>query len=345
MRRRLTRTGRGTALFAVPLLIIAVLGNALASPADLRVIVNFMITLVLVLAIQSFSGNSGIVSFGHVGFMGVGAYVAAMVTIPPAIKEGLMPSLPGFIADNSVPFVPAVLLGAAAGAIVASVIGLALTRMHENAMAMATIGVLVILFVVFDNWEGLTRGATGLFGIPRSTTVWSALVFAVITIAICRFYRESNPGLELRASRTDSLAAEALGSNVVRLRWWAWTLSGRADGDGRRDSGPSTTSRSAPSSSSSHSPSGFSRSSSSAASASVSGAVIGAVVVTAVFEIMRRIEDNIDVPGITQIVVALVILLVLYRRPNGLMGLSEADDVLARRFSRARRRGTQAPPG
>ena len=54
------------------------------------------------------------------------------------------------------------------GAIVATVIGLALTRMRENAMAMATIGVLVILFVVFDNWEGITRGATGLFGIPRS---------------------------------------------------------------------------------------------------------------------------------------------------------------------------------
>ena len=70
---------------------------------------------------------------------------------------------------------------------------------------------------------------------------------------------------------------------------------------------------------------------------SVSGAVIGAFVVTAVFEIMRRIEDRIDVPGITQIVVAHVILLVLYRRPNGLMGLSEADDVLARRFSRLRR--------
>ena len=231
-----------------------------------------------------------------------------------------------------------------AGAIVASVIGLALTRMRENAMAMATIGVLVILFVVFDNWEGLTRGATGLFGIPRSTTVWSALVFAVITIAICRFYRESNPGLELRASRTDSLAAEALGSNVVRLRWWAWTLSGALMGMGGALWAQYNIA---------FGPKQFFFSLTFGLLAilvvgglgSVSGAVIGAVVVTAVFEIMRRIEDNIDVPGITQIVVALVILLVLYRRPNGLMGLSEADDVLARRFSRARRRGTQAPPG
>ncbi len=336
MRRRLLRTGRGTALFAVPLLVIAVLGNALASPADLRVIVNFMISLVLVLAIQSFSGNSGIVSFGHVGFMGVGAYVAAMVTIPAAIKASLMPSLPGFIANHTVSFVPAVLIAAAAGAIVASVIGLALTRMRESAMAMATIGVLVILFVVFDNWEGITRGSTGLFGIPRSTTVWSALVFAVVTIAICRLYRESNPGLELRASRTDSLAAEALGSNVVRLRWWAWTLSGALMGMGGALWAQYNIA---------FGPRQFFFSLTFGLLAmlvvgglgSVSGAVIGAFVITAVFEIMRRIEDKIDVPGITQIVVAVVILLVLYRRPNGLMGLSEADDVLGRRLRRLRR--------
>ena len=79
----LLRALRGTALFVVPLALIAVLGDQLASPADLRVIVNFIVALVLVVAIQTFSGNSGIISFGHVGFMGVGAYVAAILTIPP----------------------------------------------------------------------------------------------------------------------------------------------------------------------------------------------------------------------------------------------------------------------
>ena len=68
MKTALYRTLRGTALFAVPLALIVVLGDALASPADLRVIINFVVALVLVLAIQTFSGNSGIVSFGHVAF-------------------------------------------------------------------------------------------------------------------------------------------------------------------------------------------------------------------------------------------------------------------------------------
>ena len=135
-----------------------------------------------------------------------------------------------------------------------------------------------------------------------------------------------------------------LGSNVVRLRWWAWTLSGFLMGMGgglwaqyNIAFGPRQFF--------------FSITFSLLAMlvvgglGSVSGAVIGAFVVTAVFEIMRRIEDRIDVPGITQIVVALVILLVLYRRPNGLMGLSEADDVLSRSLRRLRGRGSPAPRG
>lgn len=334
------RTVRGTAVLAVPLAVIAVLGNALARPADLRVIVNFLISLVLVLAIQAFSGNSGIVSFGHIGFMGVGAYVAALLTIPPAIKADLAPSLPSFIRDSTVSFVPAVLLGALVGAIVAGVIGLALTRMEEGAMAMATIGILVILFVVFDNWEGITRGATGLFGIPRSTTVWSALVFAVIAIAVCRAFRESKTGLKLRASRTDSLAAEALGANVIRLRWLAWTLSGAIMGAGGAlwaqyniAFGPRQFF--------------FVQTFNLLAMlvvgglASTSGAVVGAVAVTVVFEVMRRLEEQIGIPGVTQIVVAALILAVLYRRPNGLMGLGELDDTLARWLRRRRDSSTQ----
>ena len=341
MRRAALRTLRGTALLGVPLALVAVVTDAVASPADLRVVVNFLIALSLVLAIQAFSGNSGIVSFGHVGFMGVGAYVAAMLTIPPAIKEGLMPSLPAFIRGHTVGFVPAVLLAALVAGVVAAVLGLALTRMQEGAMAMATIGVLVIFFVVFDNWEGVTRGSTGIFGIPKSTSVYSAMAFAVLAVAVCRVFRESKTGLKLRASRADPLAAEALGADVVRLRLVAWTISGAIMGMGgalwaeyNLAFGPRQFF--------------FAQTFNLLAMlvvgglASVSGAVIGATAVTATFEILRRIEEKVDVPGITQIAVALLILLVLYRRPDGLMGRSEADDLLLRRL---RRRGSPAPPG
>jgi branched-chain amino acid transport system permease protein len=323
------RTLRATAIFAVPLTLIAVLADSMAAPADLRVVVNFLISLVLVLAIQSFSGNSGIISFGHLAFMGVGAYIAAVMTIDPVIKADDLTGLPAFMAQHSVGFIPAVLLGGLVGAIVAAILGAVLTRMHEGAMAMATIGVLVIFFVVFDNWEGVTRGNTGIAGIPQSTTVYAALAFALLAIAACRAFSESRFGLQLRASRTDPVAAEALGSNVVRLRWLAWTLSGAIMGVGGAlwaqyniAVGPEQFY--------------FEQTFPLLAMlvvgglASVSGGVVGVMVITVVFEVFRRLEDNIGIPGLTQIVVAVLILLVLNRRPNGLVGIVEVDQLLTR---------------
>jgi branched-chain amino acid transport system permease protein len=327
----LTQSLRGTALLSVPLVAVALVANAVASPADLRIVVNFFVALVLVLSIQAFSGNSGIVSFGHVAFMGVGAYTAALLTIPPAIKHFILPDLPSVIAHAHVGFVPAVLIATVVGALVAAVIGLPLTRMQEGAMAMATIGVLVIFFVIFDNWDAVTRGSTGIFGIPRHTSLLSAVILSLIAIFVCRVFRESNSGLKLRASRADPVAAEALGANVVRLRYAAWILSGAIMGMGGAIWAQYNLA---------FDPKQFFFTQTFnilamivvGGLASVSGAVIGAATVTLTSEIMRRIEDSVGVPGLTQMVVALLILLVLYRRPDGLVGRSEVDDLLGRRL-------------
>lgn len=335
MRTVAARTLTGTAIFAVPLTVIAVVANAMAAPADLRIVVNFLISLVLVLAIQSFSGNTGIISFGHLAFMGVGAYTAAILTIDPVLKEDDFGGLPAFMADHSIGFLPAVALGGLVGMVVAAIVGVVLTRMREGAMAMATIGVLVIFFVVFDNWEGVTQGNTGIAGVPQSTTVFAALVFAILAIAVARAFAESRAGLQLRASRTDPVASEALGSNVVRLRWVAWTLSGAIMGVGGAlwaqyniAVGPQQFF--------------FEQTFPLLAMlvvgglTSVSGGVVGVFVVTVVFEAVRRLEDDIAIAGLTQIVVAVLILVVLNRRPDGLVGTTEVDRLWARFRSRRR---------
>jgi branched-chain amino acid transport system ATP-binding protein/branched-chain amino acid transport system permease protein len=332
---------RGTALLTVPLLALALVANAVATPAELRVVVNFFVALVLVLSIQSFSGNSGIVSFGHVAFMGVGAYTAALLTIPPAIKQFILPELPSVIAHAHVGFLQAVLISTVVGALVAAVIGVPLMRMQEGAMAMATIGVLVIFFVVFDNWDAVTRGSTGVFGIPRNTSLLSAVILSLIAIFVCRVFRESNAGLKLRASRADPVAAEALGANVVHLRYVAWVLSGAIMGMGGAIWAQYNLA---------FDPKQFFFTQTFnllamvvvGGLASVSGAVIGAATVTLTTEIMRRIEDSVGVPGLTQMAVALLILLILYRRPDGLVGRSEVDDLIRRRLSRLRPRGADS---
>jgi branched-chain amino acid transport system permease protein len=334
------KAGRSAALLGTPLVLVALVGSAVASPADERVIVNFFITLVLALSIQTFSGNSGIVSFGHVGFMGVGAYVAALTTIPPAVKGLIVPSLPGFVTDLHLGLMASVLLAGGISACVAAILGAPLSRMREGAMTMATISVLVIFFVIFDNWDEVTRGAQGLFGIPRNTTIWWALGFAVATIAIARLFRESPAGTMLRASRADPVAAEALGANVVLLRWIAWPVSGFIMGTGGGLWAEYNIA---------FGPRQFFFSLTFALLAvlvvgglgSVSGAVLGAVIVTAASEIMRRVEDQTDIGGLANMSVALMILLVLYRRPDGVLGRLEADDLLARRFGRWRPRAKQ----
>ena len=337
MRRALTDALRGTALLAVPLLVLTLLATSLASPAELRVVVSFLITLSLVVALQTFSGNAGIVSFGHVAYMGIGAYTAALLTIPVVLKETQLPDLPGFIAGAELGFVPSLLAGAAVSGLVAVVVSAVLCRMREGAMAMATIGVLFIFYNLFDNADALTRGASGIFGIPRDTDQWWALGVALVVIAVALAFRSSSPGLQLRASSADPLAAEALGSNVIRLRFIAWVLSATLMGlagalwahynlafDPRSFFLPLTLT--------------LLGIATVGGLESVSGVVTGAVVVTALTEVVRRVEEDAGIPGLTQMSVALLILLVLYRRPQGIVGPAELHTRLGRRIS-ARGRG------
>ena len=245
------------------------------------------------------------------------------------------------MADPSSASCPPSWLAAAVAGLIALRVGIALTRMEENAMAMATIGLLVIAFVVFESWDEVTRGSTGLFGVPLQTTIWWALALRAARIGIARLFRESRPGLTLRSSREDRLAASALGVDVVRLRLGAWVLSSAlmgaaaALGAVQHRLGPRQFF--------------FAQTFAVLAMivvgglASVSGAVIGATVVTAASETLRRIEDGgadvgpLHIPGangMTSIALALLILIVLRWRRDGLVGLFEIDDALARRRSR-----------
>jgi branched-chain amino acid transport system permease protein len=148
-------------------------------------------------------------------------------------------------------------------------------------------------------------------------------------------FRECNAGLKLRASRADPVAAEALGANVVRLRYVAWVLSGAIMGMGGAIWAQYNLA---------FDPKQFFFTQTFnilamvvvGGLASVSGAVVGAAAVTLTTEIMRRVEDSAGIPGLTQMVVALLILLVLYRRPDGLVGRSEIDDQIRRSLARLR---------
>ena len=175
-----------------------------------------------------FTGNSGVVSWGHSAFVGIAAYVTAWLTVPSVIKSDVFRSMPSWLLDAQWSFMPTIVVATLAGTLVAALIGLVLCRMKETAMAMSTLALLVIAHGVYANWFGMTRGAQGVYGLPQNTTLWGAFGFACFAVIVGVMFRDSRVGLRLQASREDPLAAEATGVSVVRVPLHRLGLLGRA---------------------------------------------------------------------------------------------------------------------
>jgi branched-chain amino acid transport system permease protein len=215
----------GWALTSLLLLAGMFLVRTYGATASSRTYVAFLVNVALVVSLQTFVGNSGIVSFGHVAFMGIGAYTTALVTISAATKASQLPDLPSVVGNANLGLVPAIAVSVLVALAVAAVFGGAVIRMTESTMAMATLALLVVVHTFFQNATTYTRGAIGLAGVPVRTTIGVATVAAISFVLVSRLYKESGPGLRLRASREDPLSAASVGTHVVRSRYGVWLLS------------------------------------------------------------------------------------------------------------------------
>jgi branched-chain amino acid transport system permease protein len=303
-----------------------------------QLVTDFMILCVMVVALQTFIGNSGIISFGHVAFFGIGAYVAALLTISPRIKAISLPELPEFILQLNVGLTSTVLIAAAIAFIFSLIIGLALTRMSEGALAMATLALLVMLHSIFANWESVTRGTSGLYGIPRNITISNSWLFAVIVSAIALLFKASAFGLNLQATRDDPLAASALSVNITRTRLYGWIISttlmsvgGALWAQNNLAFGPNQF----------YYAETFTLLSMLVIGGftSVSGAIVGVAVVMTVGELLRGLENGLSIgtwftlpelPGVAQMTIALMIIIILILRPHGLLGLNEFVNLVSK---------------
>jgi branched-chain amino acid transport system permease protein len=322
--------------------------QAFGSTSSSRTFVIFLVNVMLVVSLQAFIGNSGIVSFGHVAFMGIGAYTTALVTIPSAIKASQLPDLPSALANADVGLVPAVALSALVALVVAATFGGAIIRMTESTMAMATLALLVVVHTFFQNATTFTRGSVGLAAIPVRTTVGVAAIAAIGFVLLARLYKESGPGLRVRAAREDPLSAASVGTAVARTRYGAWLLSAAMMGAAGSLWAQSVIAFNA---------NQFYFAITFALLAmlvvggrtSITGAVAGAAIVTFLTDTLARVEQGVaigpwELPRITgtvQFVIALLIIITLILRPEGIFGRWEIDDLL-RRLSPASRRARRA---
>jgi branched-chain amino acid transport system permease protein len=295
-----------------------------------RVAALFLINLSAVVSIVVFMGFSGIMTFGHVGFMSLGAYFGAYLTLPTVMKGQFLPGLPQWLVAVDLPVAAALPIVMLTVGIVALVIGLSVCRLPSETAPIATIGVLVIIHGVLIGARDLTRGIQPLFGFEALDGLWLPLAYALFAIAVALLFRASSTGLKLQASRDNELSAAASGVDVVRVRLVGWTLSAMIiAGSGLLLAHYLTV----------ISPRQFYFVQMFALLAmaivggvsTVTGAVAGTALVTMLSEATRRVEgapwlEAVGLPplfGLSQIVLAGAILFVMYRRPNGMIAWRE----------------------
>ena len=173
----MTARGAMTRSRLAPLAILVVVVLALAGLAEFaptvvqRRITQGLINLVAVVGLYVFVGNSGVLSFGNVAFMAIGAYVSALLTMPAAAKGVFLPELPAFLAATEWPAIGGALAGGAAAALVALVAGFPLMRLSGISASIATFAILVVTYVVLGNWTSMT--ACGPPPVGRLSRSWS----------------------------------------------------------------------------------------------------------------------------------------------------------------------------
>ena len=303
-----------------------------------RIAINLCIAMVLVLGLQVFMGNSGILSFAHIGFMGIGAYTSALLTIPSRMKGMSLPDLEPFFAAIELSPYLGILIGGLVAAAVAAAVSYPLMRLSDAAAVITSFALLVVLHTIMTHWSAVTNGPRTLFGLPRATDLWLAAGAAIVAVIAAVAFKESRTGLLLRSSRDDEVAAGAMGVHIPRLRWQAFILSALFAGIGGALWGHFITS---------FSPKAFFLKETFVilsmlvigGANTVTGAVVGAVIVTVAFESLRATEAGLNkaqifseqVVGLTEIVLALAMIAVLALRPGGLFATQEIGALLTRR--------------
>ncbi len=182
----------------------------------LGIVIDIAINIILAVSLNLINGHTGQFSLGHAGFMAVGGYTAASMTL--ALSKHV----------SSAAAVPALFLVAlVAGGIMAAIAGLAVgvpsLRLRGDYLAIVTLGFGEIIRVVFQNMESV-GAASGLKGIPEHTDLFWAWSLAAVTVFVVASLVNSTYGRGFIAVHDDEVAAGAMGINPTRYKVTAFVI-------------------------------------------------------------------------------------------------------------------------
>jgi branched-chain amino acid transport system permease protein len=197
-----------------------------------RLVTIALIDAIVVIGIQVYVGNTGVLSFGHIGFGAIAGYAFAVFAISETEKLKRIPDAPfGLTGIQLNPWL-AILIAIAVTVFVAVIVGIGLARSGaESGAVAATVITLALLFVTHEvarNWPELTGGdRAGLsFRIGGSLDsripIYLSLLAALI---VARLFAQSRSGRLAVAAREDNLAARAMGVNPLVQQMIALVIS------------------------------------------------------------------------------------------------------------------------
>lgn len=164
------------------------------------------INIIMAVSLNLINGYTGQFSLGHAGFMAVGAYVGVVCTV-----------------NFHVPFGLALIFGGLAAGVLGCLIGLPTLRLKGDYLAIATLGLGEIIRIVIMNIE-YVGGAAGFKGIPHHTTFPWVFLVMLFTLFFIKNFVNSKYGRSCIAVRENEIAAEAMGVNTTKYKVMAFTI-------------------------------------------------------------------------------------------------------------------------
>lgn len=212
-------------LIAIIFLILIAANNSLDS-YKIRILNLCAIYTVLGLSMNLINGFTGLFSLGHAGFIAIGAYTSALLTMSEKVKNQnfFMEPLMAPLNHISMPFLPSLILAGLVSVGIAFLIAAPALRLKGDYLAIATLGFAEIIRIVLNNAQTLTNGALGLRGIPHKTNLYWTFGIAIVTIIILVSLINSSYGRALKAIREDEIAAQSMGINLFKHKTIAFII-------------------------------------------------------------------------------------------------------------------------
>ena len=224
---------RNFILIAATIAFIVWAQNSL-EPYTLRIVNNIGIFLILALSYNLINGVTGQFSLEPNGFVAIGAYFTALMLIPPETKLDMfaLTDPAPIVMHMQASFLPAILTGGIAAALVALLLSFPVFRVRGDYLAIVTLGFGFIIRIFAINNPEYTNGALGLNDIPQIANLYWIGGIALITFITMIHIIYSKYGRAMKSVRDDEDAATAMGINTFKIKTMAFMTSAFFEGIG-----------------------------------------------------------------------------------------------------------------